>query len=263
MRNLLNHATLAGVVGWVLLPAALAQTPATPDLSGVWLRAPNSPEYFSTTDPPLLPAAKRIYDENRGGQVEGLDKLDPTTYCMPYGFPRAYGTAYPFEIVQTPKVVYMLLEPMQMQRRIYLDVRKMPDGYPPSFMGFSTGKYEGDTLVVETVGFNDLTWIDHRGIPHTEELRVTERIRRASPTELEMNIQFNDPKSFSRPWGDTKTFLLRPDWQILEHIGFCEDRFRYNHKQKMFMGAVGWPLPPEQAKDAETAPNGKEGGAVK
>jgi len=199
----------------------------------------------------MLPAAKRIYDENRRGQVpdrdEGLDELDPTIYCLPHGFPRALTVNYPFEIVQTPKVVYMLFESTQMTRRIYLDGRKLPEAYPYSFMGFSTGKYEGDTLVVETVGLNELTWVDGRAIPHTEDLRVTERIRRASPTALEIDIQFNDPKSFSRPWGDKKTFEAKPDWQIMEMIGYCEDRFRYNYDQKVFKGTVRWQSP-EQAE---------------
>ena len=249
MRNLWIHAMLAGVAGWVFLPVALAQTP--PDLSGIWMRARGVRGEFGTELPAMLPAAKRVYDENRRGQVpdrdEGLDELDPTIYCLPHGFPRALTLNYPLEIVQSSKVVYMHFEPTQMTRRIYLDGRKLPENYPTSFMGFSTGRYDGNTLVVETVGLTDLTWIDGRAIPHSGDLRVTERIRRASPTALEVDIQFNDPKTFSRPWGDKKTFELKADWQMMEHIGYCEDRFRYNFDQKVFKGTVRWQSP-EQAE---------------
>ncbi len=255
-RNLLIHSILAGVAVPVFTPVALAQTTARPPgLSGIWMRRRGpgeGPSWFGTEVPPMLPPAKRIYDEHRGGgqipdQDPGLDELDPQIYCLPHGFPRALTQNYPFEIVQTPEVVYMLFETRWMTRRIYLDGRKMPENYPTSFMGLSTGKYDGDTLVVETVGLNDLTWIDTRGVPHSDALRVTERIRRANTTTLEIDFQFDDPKTFSMPWGDKKTFELKPDWQIMEHIGNCEDRFRYNFREKVFRGTVRWQSP-EQAE---------------
>ena len=252
MRNLWNHAILAGVVGWVFLPVALAQAPATtPNLSGIWIRGRNSGD-FGPTVPVMLPATKRMYDENRAnmppGTDEGHDQMDPSIYCLPHGFPRLMTVNYPFEITQTPNVVYILFESSQMQRRVYMDGRKMPDGYPPTFMGFSTGKYEGDTLVVETAGLNDLTWMDGRAIPHSEALRVTERIRRAGPAALEIDFRFEDPKSFERPWTAKKTYESRPNMQqIMEMTGYCEDRFRHNYDQKIFKGTVDWQSP-EQAE---------------
>jgi hypothetical protein len=229
-----------------LLTQAMAQT--RPDLTGIWTRvgaAANEP--FVKETPPLQPWAKTVYDENREGTPEGHDEMDPTTYCIPLGMPRIFSLNQPFEIVQTASQVYMLFESQQMQRRIYLDGRKMPENYPLTYMGFSTGRYDRDTLVVETAGLSDLPWIDQSGTPHSDALRVTERIRRVDPKTLEIDFQFDDPKAFTRPWGGKKTYQLRPDWEIMENIGYCDDRFRYNFTQKVFKGTVDWQSPEQAA----------------
>lgn len=229
----------------------VAQTPARPNLSGIWTRTgPGANQNFGKETPPLQAQAKAIYNENRKGLApteSGLDEVDPTIYCLPHGMPRILASNNPFEIIQAPTQVYVLFEANQMQRRIYLDGRKMPENYPTSYMGFSTGKYDGDTLVVETTGLNDLTWLDTSGTPHSDALRVTERIRRTGPNTLEIEFRFEDPKAFTMPWGDKKTYQLRPDWQIMENIGYCDDRFRYNFEKKIFKGTVGWQSPEQAA----------------
>ena len=250
MRNLLVHSIrasiLATVAGLAILPAALAQNSSRPDLSGVWTRTgPGANQVFFEA-PPLQAWAKAVYDENREGTAEGHDEMDPTTYCLPLGMPRIFSLNNPFEIVQTSSKVYMLFENQQMQRRIYLDGRKLPENYPLTYMGFSTGRYDGDTLVVETAGISEMPWMDQSGTPHSDALRATERIRRADPNTLEIEFQFDDPKAFTRQWGAKKTYQLRPDWEIMEHIGYCDDRFRYNFTQKVFKGTVDWQSP-EQA----------------
>lgn len=249
VRTLLIHSILAGVAGLAILPAALAQAPASrPDLTGIWTRTgPGANQNFVKGTPPLQPWAKAIYDENRQGTDEGHDEVDPTIYCLPLGMPRVLSSRNPFEIVQTPSQVYMLFEAQQMQRRIYLDGRKLPENYPLTYMGFSTGRYDGDALVVETAGISDLLWMDQSGTPHSNSLRVTERIRRTSQSMLEIAFQFEDPKAFTRPWGDTKTYQLRPDWPLLENTGYCEDRFRYNYGRKVFKGTVDWQSPEQAA----------------
>ncbi len=232
-------------------PVLVAQTPARPNLSGIWTRSgPRPNENFGKEAPPLQPAAKAIYDENRKGLAPadgGLDELDPSIYCLPHGFPRVYASNQPFEIVQTPTQVYVLFEAHLMRRHIYLDGRKLPEAYPNSFMGFSTGRYDGDTLVVETAGLNDLTWLDTSGTPHSDSLRVTERIRRTAQDTMEIEFSFNDEKTFTRPWGDKKTYQLRTDWQLMENTGYCEDRFRYNYGQRVFKGTVDWQSPEQAA----------------
>ncbi|MGH9785802.1 MAG: hypothetical protein ACRD88_16640 [Terriglobia bacterium] len=234
-------------------PVLVAQTAARPDLSGIWTRTgPRPNENFGKETPPLQAWAKAIYDENRQGLAPaegGLDEMDPTIYCLPHGMPRAYASNQPFEILQTPNQVRVIFEATQMLlRRIYLDGRKLPENYPATFMGFSTGRYDGDTLVVETAGLNDLTWLDTSGTPHSDALRVTERIRRSGQNMMEIEFRFDDPKAFTRPWGDTKTYQLRPDWQLMENTGYCEDRFRYNYERKAFKGTVRWQSPEQAAE---------------
>ena len=248
MRNRPIHSILATVAVLTLLPAALAQNSSQPNLSGIWTRTgPAANEPFVKETPPLQPWAKAIYDENREGTNEGHDEMDPTTYCLPLGMPRILSLNQPFEIVQTASEVYMLFESQQMQRRIYLDGRKLPENYPPTYMGFSTGRYDGDALVVETASISDLSWIDQSGTPHSEALRVTERIRRTSQSMLEIAFRFEDTKAFTRPLEVTKTYQLRADWSIMENVGYCDDRFRYNYGKKIFKGTVDWQSP-EQAE---------------
>jgi len=237
---------LAAMALLLSAPVLVAQTPARPDLSGIWSRTgPGAHQNFSQEAPPLQPWAKAIYDENRDGD-RGRDEVDPVIYCMPHGIPRIMAGNQPFEILQTPNQVHLLFEAHHVQRRIYLDGRKMPENYPTSYMGFSTGRYDGATLVVETAGFTDLTWLDRSGIPHTEALRLTERFRRAAQDTLEIGFLFDDPKAFTKPWEAKKTYQLKPDWEILENIGYCEDRFRYTYGKKIFKGTVDWQSP-EQA----------------
>jgi len=244
---------LAAMTLLLSAPALFAQAPARPELSGIWTRIGNSQNFLEPQQtPPLQPAAKAVYDENRRGLAPavggGLDEVDPTIYCLPHGVPRAMASNSPFEIVQgRGQVVHILFETGMMQRRIYLDGRKMPENFPATYMGFSTGRYDGDALVVETVGLNDWTWLDNSGIPHSDALRVTERIRRAAQDTLEIAFLFNDPQTFSRPWEGKKTYQRRPDWQVMENIGYCEDRFRYNYDQRIFKGTVRWQSP-EQAE---------------
>jgi hypothetical protein len=241
--------TILFATGLFAQAVLMAQSSAgRPDLSGVWMRTREG-GVFGKDLPPLRPEAKRVVDENSGGTEEGLDEMDPSIYCLPHGTPRAWTLNYPFEIVQTPDVVHILHESSLMRRRIFLDGRRMPENYPTSYMGFSSGRYQGDALVVETAGLDDSTWLDARGIPHSTALKLTERIRRASPTTLEVDFTFDDPKTFTRTWSDKRTFELQKT-DIMEHIGYCEDRFRYNNAQKVFRGTVRWQSP-EQAESSK------------
>ena len=236
---------------FVGLPVLSAQSGAgtRPNLSGVWMRGRDGGA-FGKELPPLRADAKRTFEENRRGQEpgrdEGLDELDPSIYCLPPGTPRAYTVNYPFEIIQLPDRVHILYETSLMRRRIFLDGRKMPENYPLTYMGFSSGRYDGDTLVVETTGLDDSTWIDGRGIPHSAALQLTERFRRAAPSTLEIDFRFEDPTTFTSPWAAKLSFGLQPAMEIMEHIGYCEDRFRYNNEKKVFRGTVDWQSP-EQA----------------
>jgi len=204
-----------------------SRTAARPDLSGIWSRTgPGAHQPFGQGPPPLQPGAKAIYEENELGLPpadRARDELDPVIYCMPHGVPRIMAGNQPFEIVQTPSQVYLLFEAHSVQRRIYLDGRKMPENYPTSFMGFSTGKYDGDTLVVDTVGMRDESWLDHLGHVHSEAMHIVERFRRLDQDTLQIDLIFDDPRTYTKPWTGKKIFKRAPpDFDILEDV-LCEE----------------------------------------
>jgi hypothetical protein len=197
-----------------------------PDLSGIWQVTGRGARRFSMEEPPLQPSALQKYTANRKGVTDpneqGLDELDPTYNCAPTGPTRAM-ILRQFEIVQLPTQVLMLFEWDHWLRRVYMDGREHPEGYPFGWMGHSTGKWDGDTLVVDTAGVNDKTWLDGVGTPHSDALHVVERIRRVDHDTMEIEFLFEDPKAFTKPWGGKKVFKLRPELELLEHVN-CEER---------------------------------------
>jgi hypothetical protein len=227
MRNRLLY--FLGVIAALLfLPATFAQAQAIPDLMGIW-----NADFtalggrFTKEDPPLTQQALAIFRQNREGlafEETGLDERDPLTYCFPIGTTRQL-LLRQFELVQSPKEVLLIHEFNSEVRRIYMDGRAHPDGWPFGWMGHSTGRYDGDSLVVDTVGFNDKTWLDRAGTPHSDALHVVERFRRPAQETLSVDLRFEDPKTFTRPWTASREFKLRPDLEVLEHVT-CEDYLR-------------------------------------
>jgi len=117
-------------------------------------------------------------------------------------------------------------------RIVYTDGRDHPDGYPETFNGHSVGRWEKGTFVIETVALDPVTWIDDAGTPHSEALRIVERLRRVNLTTLSVSVEFNDPKTFTKPWtGIAKTFKLYPDWEYIPGIA-CEDRFKAEFEKR-------------------------------
>ena len=183
----------------------------------------------------MRPEAAQKYRLARQGITDiyqsGLDDIDPTYNCFPPGLPRIYTVPRPFEIYQLPQVVLMLFESDHWVRRIYLDGRGHPDGYPKSWMGHSTGKYEGDALVVDTVGMDERSWLDSLGHPMSDTLRVTERFRRPNRDTLEIDFVFDDPKTYSRPWNGKKVYqLMLARWQVMEDV-VCDDLLAIGKKR--------------------------------
>jgi hypothetical protein len=121
------------------------------------------------------------------------------------------------ELRQFPDMVLLLFDEDHLVRRIYLDGRGHPDGNLSTWMGHSIGKYEGDTLVVDTVGFNDKNWIDRQGHPHSDALHLVERFRRLNQNSLEYEVTINDPKAYKKPWTRKMVQdLLPPGFELLE-----------------------------------------------
>lgn len=134
------------------------------------------------------------------------------------------------EIIQIPGRVIMLFEYDHFVREVYTDGRQHPKDLNPTWMGDSIGKWEGNTLVIDTVGFNDKTWLDNDGHPHSEELHIVERIRRVSHDALTIDFTIDDPKAYTKSWGAHTTFQLEPDWNLGEMA--CEDNVNFNDLQK-------------------------------
>ena len=214
--------------------AAPAQSAtATPDLSGLWSRlrdgavARGYEAYvldFGKSDSPMTPWAAAKY-KITGPMYHGDDPKtvlsDPVFSCFPPGVPRIYLYNFPMQIVQIPGQVLMLFEYDHFIRRIYTDGRPHDAEQGPLWMGDSIGKWEEDTLVVDTTNFNDKTFIDRVGRPHSGALHVVERIRRIDPNSMEIAFTVDDPKAYTKPWGTKLIFEQKPNWKIMEQI--CED----------------------------------------
>ena len=236
MRNRFLGPILAAVVVLAVSAVVLAQrsetggaasAPSTPDLSGVWMQRAAG-DTFTKEVPPLQPwAAERTRANIEAGYME-----DPEWSCFPSGMPRIFVHQYPFEILQLPGRVIMLFEYDHFVRQIWMDGREHPreEELDHTWMGHSIGSWDGETLVVDSVGFNDKTWLDNAGHPHTEALRVVERIRRVEHDTLQIDFTIDDPKAYTRPWSGQRVFRFRPGWEIAEQV--CVDTFLWEEPGK-------------------------------
>ena len=146
----------------------------------------------------------------------------PGTNCLPQGIP--LGNLFPWveKFVQTPGLIVVMLESDGgAGRQIYTDGRKLPEDPFPSWLGYSVGKWDGDTLVVETNGLNDKAWLDAIGHPRSEDMRMTERFHRRDFGHLDVEYTFDDPKNYTRPFTIKATEVLQADSDILEY--FCAE----------------------------------------
>ena len=150
--------------------------------------------------------------------------------CLPIGFPMAVLLAPVFRIVQSRGIAIMLLEEGNTYRQIYTDGRPLPTDPQPSWFGYSTGKWEGDTLVVETIGFNDKAWLDAAYHPRSEALHMTERYRRRDFGHLETEMIFDDPKTYTKPFRIQVTNILQADSDILENVCAENEKDRAHKK---------------------------------
>jgi hypothetical protein len=242
MRNLVPALFLGTLVAFG--PAATEQVqkpgastpPAVPapeqDLSGVWNMhaTPAQRKYINSTftaDPPdMTEWAKLKYEAakpSNGPRTHSLKETDDPILksCLPAGVPRIYLQPIPLEIVQTSKEILLLYEYDHTVRRIFTDGRKHTEDITPTYMGESIGHWEGNTLVVDTIGFNDKTWLDRDGHPHSDELHVIERFHRTDHDNLEIDITMEDPQALAKPWVTQLFYELRPKWDILELV--CAD----------------------------------------
>ena len=215
---------------WVNLPGGKpdlsAPAPRTadgkPDLSGVWMA--DNQRFFQDLaaglkpeDVVALPWALALQQQREAK----LHSEDPLARCLPHGVPRINTNSnFPLKIVQTPTLAVILYEQLNLFRQVFMDGRKPADDLNPTLLGYSTGRWDGDTLVVETRGFNGKSWLDtNKGRSYTEALRVTERWRRPTFGSLEVVATIDDTKTYEKPWTTTPMRLrLQTGTELLEMI---------------------------------------------
>jgi len=164
---------------------------------------------------------KALFDQRQASDRRD----DPTANCIVGGVPRSDLVPYPFKILQLPNEVVILYEAVHSYRQIFTDGRALPKDPNPAWFGYSVGRWDGDSFVVETAGFNDNVWLDNAGRPATEALRVTERFNRKDFGRMELRITIDDPKAYTKPWDVTQSLALQPDTELLEYI--CNENNKY------------------------------------
>jgi hypothetical protein len=193
---------------------------ATPGDKGVWLPGEGGAQSM-VADPaqvPFQPWAKALFDERRANQLE------PHTRCKPSGFVRQFLTPYGVELVELPEIerVYIFdIGGPHTYRTIYTDGRTHPKILEPSFYGHSIGWWEGDTLVVDTTGFNESFWIDRRGHPHTDKLRTLERFTRTDANTIKYEVTVDDPGAYTAPWKSAFNLRWEPGTELFEYV--CQE----------------------------------------
>jgi hypothetical protein len=191
------------------------QSAAAPDLNGVW-SAPFTPDISKTLghQPPFTP-----YGAARFAKEDEFD--DPLTKCLPIGPARGIQAGImPFQIVQSPGVLAILFENQHTFRIIHTDGRSHPKDYDPTWFGDSIGKWEGDTLVVDTIGIDDRTWLDTAGHEHSDQLHLIERFQKIDDNNIKWTVTFEDPKFFTAPWSITLP-IARQKTEIMSYS--CEE----------------------------------------
>jgi hypothetical protein len=232
-------------------PQMSAPAPKTsdgrPDLTGIWQNdrtvggtvAARSSANPPSTNEDLLAIAKRSPFWNLGSQFpDGLpftpwaaelhrqrvadnSKENPDAHCLPMGIMQFHNHGEPRKMIQTPQVIVILYEANAGLRQIFTDGRPLPKNADPWWYGYSTGHWEGDTLVVESAGFRDLGWLDVEGSPLTDAAHVTERYRRPNFGYLEIEVTIDDPKAYTKPWNVMVHQHIMVDTEIFEFV--CQE----------------------------------------
>ena len=217
-----------------------AAAPLSHDLSGVWMQypqgdLPGTPGMNTVNArfrPPLTPWGQARLDAARplvGPKAIAGEENSPTLRCDPDGPPKVLNHPNPFEIVQIPGRMFMFFEEQHIWRTIWADGRELPKDSDPSYLGYTVGKWEGDTFVVETIGFNDKVWADAYGDPRSEQTHLTERYRRLNHDTLELQVTIDDPKSYTKPWvSPPKLHKLEANWEIAEWFCVADEDKAYD-----------------------------------
>ncbi len=229
-------AALCGALAALLCGTSAAQLPdGVPNISGAWERlgglggggdSPHMPP--REPPPPLKPEFRAEWEARReaarAADARGEPLATNYTFCIPDGMPGMMSGPFPFEILQSPGQVTIVQEAYNQIRRIYLDKPQLPLAeIEPGFYGRSVGEWRDDTLVVETIGVRED--VRFRDVPHSPEMRITERLRLVAPDVLWDEITIDDPAVLEEPWTVTFGYRRMPDYEILEYV--CENNREY------------------------------------
>jgi hypothetical protein len=188
------------------------------------------------------PSLTPEYAAKRAALLANPPEDSPAANCLPPGMPGIMGQPYPMEFLLTPGQVTILIEAYNQIRHIYTDGRKLPDDPDPTFYGTSVGRWDGDTLVVDTVGFSPITQIAN-GVPHSDKMRIAERFRLADPDTMSIETTITDPEALTAPFTSSRTLRRHRNWTLAEYI--CEENNRNSVDQS---GKAGINLAPPKQK---------------
>lgn len=211
----------------LMASSSIAASESSPDIGGVWMPTAIGPDgernYSWPQKPPFLPAVQKAYDDYRAHMKSDPEDFDEERSCLPYGMPyqMLLVAQYPFEIIQTTGQVTMIFELHNDVRRIYLDGRTIPTGLRPTWFGYSTGQWDGDTLSITTKAMRDGSMTR----PHGPNMVITERLHlikdRGGKTMLVDEVTIDDPQTYSKPFTVKNYFRHHPGLEVGEY--FCSE----------------------------------------
>jgi len=213
-------------------------------LAGIWWgrMARGTRNSLSATPPPMTPWAQEKHDAAKPGLGPRGQPLgnDPMMICDPMGFPRIlFWNNYPYEILQLPDRVIMFFDWFYTYRAIWTDGRPLPADPDPRWYGYSVGKWDGDIFVVQSNGFDDRSWLDADGHPHSDEMRLEERYRRADHNTIELTMTLTDPKAYTKPWVSEKFTLKLADAKTEMREDVCVPSVEAKYKETIREPAGG------------------------
>ncbi|HUN73931.1 MAG TPA: hypothetical protein VMU40_05400 [Steroidobacteraceae bacterium] len=232
LKSLALATSLAVMVGTSSLLAAAPDAPlfeqpppGTANFTGKWIMTRKITHLLTADgkEPPLNAAGKALYLQRQAALKAGNKTIDPVSRCLMHGTPRLLYAPYPFLILQTTRSIDFVHEANHTFRIIYWD-KMLPEDPDPDYLGYSIARLDGHTLVIDTIGLNDLTWLDYSGLPHGEKLKVEERYTLVGRNRIDGTVTLTDPDYYSAPW--TSTFVLKrlPGMDLAENV--CMDTHR-------------------------------------
>jgi len=259
----------AGALAQVAAPATNQAPSSRPsgsfsphDLNGLWMTASGLTAGQQLVDPnahpPFTPWGQMRFDmsfPSLGPRDVAGKENDPILRCDPDGVPKILGSPHPFEIFMLPDRMLQIFEKHHDWREIWTDGRGLPKDPPElTWNGYSVGKWEGDTFVVDSVGFNDVPWLDYYGDPHSDEMRLTEYYKRVDANTLSISVTIDDPKAYKSVWvGKPHLFTLKPKWALQEYYCINEELNSYDRDIRIPSGVDGG----KPNTKADTAKDGK------